>query len=197
VLPVTPGLCRAGTTASLLRELSDIKSAGAGGVLLREPALPDREMLELARAAREIFHDGWLGVHDRAHVAMSVRADGVHLGYQSLAPEVAKDLLGLEFSVGHSQHAAELNQLTMAADYRFLSPVYPTLSKPAGGQALGLSGLRSASMPERTWALGGIGPDEVREVLACGLAGVAAISGVFSGGRAGSNLEAMLRASGA
>jgi thiamine-phosphate pyrophosphorylase len=181
----------------LLRELSDIKSAGAGGVLLREPALPDREMLELARAAREIFHDGWLGVHDRAHVAMSVRADGVHLGYQSLAPEVAKDLLGLEFSVGHSQHAAELNQLTMAADYRFLSPVYPTLSKPAGGQALGLSGLRSASMPERTWALGGIGPDEVREVLACGLAGVAAISGVFSGGRAGSNLEAMLRASGA
>ena len=197
MLPVTPGLCRAGATASLLRELSEIKSAGAGGVLLREPSLPDKEMFELASAAREIFHDGWLGVHDRSHVAVSVCADGVHLGYQSLTPEEAKKLLGQKFCVGHSQHAAELNDEAMAADYRFLSPVHPTPSKPDGAQTLGLSGLRLASMLKRTWALGGIGADEVREVLGSGVAGVAAISGVFSGGHVGANMEAMLRASGA
>ena len=177
----------------MLGELAEIKAAGAEGVLLREPSLCDRDMLDLAFAAREIFSDGWLGVHDRAHIGQSVSADGIHLGYRSLGPEVAKGVVGVEAALGVSHHEEELNDSSMLADYRFISPVFAPTSKASSLSPLGLSALKSASMKSRTWALGGMNADVLRAVLECGPAGVAAIGGVFSEGRPGANMERLLR----
>lgn len=196
VLPITPDLCASKGLQAFLRELEDVHSAGAMGVLLREPSLNDRDMLELASAAREIFHDGWLGVHDRVHVGAAVSADGIHLGYHSLRPEETERLVGSDVTLGVSHHLDEIEESTMRADYRFLSPVFQATSKPTDGATLGLSRLSSAAMLNRTWALGGMNAQVLNSVLSCGPAGVAAIGGVFAEGRSGKNMEAMLRAVG-
>jgi thiamine-phosphate pyrophosphorylase len=193
VLPITPGHCATRGISRLLGDLSELKAAGAEGVLLREPALCDRDMLELALAARELFSDGWLGVHDRAHIGRSVCADGVHLGFYSVAPEVAKRLIGESAAIGVSHHEEDLSDSSMLADYRFLSPVFAPVSKAHSLRPLGLAALASASMKDRTWALGGMNAEVSRAVLDCGIAGVAAIGGVFSDGRPGVNMERLLR----
>jgi thiamine-phosphate pyrophosphorylase len=193
VLPITPGLCASGGLSSLLGDLAEIKAAGAGGVLLREPGLAEGDMLNLATAAREIFQDGWLGIHDRPHVATLVSADAVHLGYRSLRAEVVRALVGPDVAVGVSHHCGEIGDTSMCADYRFLSPVFPPSTKPSGGETLGLVGLRSAEMMNRTWALGGVNAEVMRSVLGCGPAGVAIIGGVFSDGGVGFNMAALLR----
>ena len=194
VLPITPDACAAKGLSSFVRVLEDVHAAGAEGLLLREPSLNDRDMLELAIAARGIFHDGWLGVHDRVHIGKVVCADGVHLGFRSLLPAEARLSLGPGVAVGVSHHLDELRDSAMLADYRFLSPVFPTSSKPSAVATLGLSGLSTASMLSRTWALGGVDVEHARAALDCGAAGVAAIGGVFTDGRAGQNMEALLRA---
>ena len=56
--------------------------------MLREPRLPDREFLELARelAARCRERGAWFCVHDRVHAALAAGADAVQLGFRSLVP---------------------------------------------------------------------------------------------------------------
>ena len=194
VLPITPGECVKARLWSLVEQLRELERGGAEGVLLREPRLSDADLLTLAKAAREVWPGGWLGVHDRPHVAMAVGADGVHLGYKSLDPKAVKAMLGDEVAVGQSHHSAELSLSAMDADYRFMGPVHATASKeglldPLGTAALGEMGLR-----DRTWALGGIGPREVASVLTTGVAGVAAIGAIFSAEGVSAGVGAMLSA---
>ena len=117
----------------------------------------------------------------------------MHLGFRSLAPEVAKSLIGVTAAIGVSHHKEEISDPSMLADYRFLSPIFAPLSKTHSIRPLGLEALSSASMKSRTWALGGMTEDVFRAVLDCGIAGGAAIGGVFSDGRPGINMERLLR----
>ena len=192
VLPVTPGRCATGGFGALLKDLTDIKAAGAEGVLLREKALPDLELLELAKEAREIFCDGWLGVHDRAHVALLVGADAVHIGRRSLVADVVAGVVGEDMSVGLSQHEPELCVGSIPGSYRFLSPIYAPISKPLDGEELGLSSLARASLKEQTWALGGVTHERLSGLFSTGVAGVAAVGEIFDGRDVGGNMARLL-----
>jgi len=194
VLPITPGSTSDSGLPQLFASLRRLQIGGGLGVLLREPNLSDRASLELALFARELFMDGWVGVHDRVHVATSSEADAVHLGFRSLRPELVKTM-GLDsLAVGHSQHSAELQDEDMEADYRLIGPVYSTPSKDGLVDPLGVSALDSLLMAERTWAVGGIGPDEAPEVLRAGVAGVACIGSIFGVGDPAVGIRDMLRA---
>lgn len=179
VLPITPGSTLDSGLPVLFESLRRLQAGGALGVLLREPHLSDQACLELGLFARELFMDGWLGVHDRVHVAASCEADAVHLGFRSLRPEVVKATPGAHFAVGHSQHLEELPDDHMEADYRLIGPIFQTPSKEGLVAPIGVRELDGIAMAERTWAVGGIGPDEAPEVLRTGVAGVACISSIF------------------
>jgi len=194
VLPITPGDCRPEGVQGLREQICRLKEGGGDGLLLREPFLSDALLLELAASAREIFTDGWLGIHDRVHVALACGADAVQLGFRSLAPEVAREIAGTELSIGHSQHHAELTIGEMHADYRLMGPAHATPSKEGVLEPLGIQQMRGLSMPERTWAVGGIGPDQVPELLSLGLGGVACIRGVFGVGDPAQGIAEMLEA---
>src|SRR5690606_23941120 len=64
--------------------LARVEAAVEGGLralVLREPLLTDRALLELARRVRALLGStGWLCVHDRVHVARAAEADAAHLG---------------------------------------------------------------------------------------------------------------------
>jgi thiamine-phosphate pyrophosphorylase len=119
-------------------------------------------------------------VNDRADVALAAGADGVHLGDQDLPISIARGLLGPQRWIGGSADSGEeaASRARDGADYVGIGPVFPTSSKSDAGPVLGLDGLalavRSTEVP--LIAIGGIGPENLPEVLATGVYGVAVLS---------------------
>jgi len=148
---------------------------GARTVLLRDKDLPAPERRALAADLRAVLDTvGGLLVWGGAAGAL----DGVpvHLAASDPLPAVRPPLLGRSC---HS--AAELARAAAeGCDWVFLSPVFPTASKPGYGPALGLDGL-AALVPGAppVLALGGVGPDDVAGCRAAGAHGVAVMGPVM------------------
>jgi len=181
------------------RPLTDVVAAAlrgvAGGglppgrvaVQLREKDLPGRALTELARELRAATAAAGVAlyINDRIDVALAVGADGVHLGGGSLdVAAAARVASGLALAV--SAHApAEVAAVRAAAGDRvafaLLGPIHDTPSKRAFGAPLGTAAITAAA---RTGlpvvAVGGIGPAQVRDVLAAGASGVACIRAVMT-----------------
>jgi len=168
--------------------------AGLAGILLREPGLSDREHLDLAAALRELLGTaGWLGVHDRAHLAAAARADGVHLGSRSLAPSHVRAWLEPRVALGFSSHAGDQEARWRGADYLLFAPLFDV---PGKGPSQGLAGLTAAIAGSRlpTWAMGGIAPESAAGVLAAGAQGIAVLRGIFACSDPAAATERYLRA---
>lgn len=164
----------------LVRVVDACVRAGLRGFLLREPALSDRETLELARALRDVIGDGWLAVHDRVHLAAACRADAVHVGFRSLRPEAARALVDPGVGVGFSAHATDDPILWAACDYVFFGPVFDTPSKRGLVDPVGFEGLARAvrSTSVGVWGLGGLVPEHVPGVVDAGAGGLAVLGGI-------------------
>jgi thiamine-phosphate pyrophosphorylase len=158
-----------------------IEQAAAGGadvVQLREKVLPDRELVERAREVRRWTRAANLLfiVNDRPDVARLVDADGVHLGQDDLSVRDARRILGPAAIIGVSTHTLEQvrHAVLDGADYIGVGPTFPSTTKEFAVFP-GLDFVRSAaaetSLP--AFALGGIGPDNVGQVVAAGLRRVA------------------------
>ncbi len=160
-------------------------AGGAGGLLLREPALEDGAYLALARELRMLLDlespGAWLGVHDRVHLAAAVQADGVQLAGHSLGAAATRELVGDGVAIGVSTHDGDGAARWAGADFVLHAPVFPPKSKHAGGVALGPGGLQAfcQACPLPVWALGGIGPEALAELVGTGAAGAAAIGAVW------------------
>lgn len=172
--------------------------AGLRGVLLREARLCDRDYLHLALELAGALADvgGWLGVHDRAHLVRPSAAHGLHLGFRSLDVSEARSLVGPARAIGRSTHAGDAGDSWTGADYRFLGPIFDTPSKRGLLAPVGTAGLRRAVRSDATplWALGGVQPANVPELIAAGARGVAVLSGILTAARVGAATRAYLDA---
>jgi thiamine-phosphate pyrophosphorylase len=184
LLALTPGALRGSEPhGALLQAVADALTSGLRGVLLREPGLDERAFLALARELRRLLdgvEGGWLGVHDRGHLALLAGADGLHLGFRSLAPERLPSAYRA-LAVGLSAHAADATARWSGADYLFFGPVRATPSKegrlaPTGFDGLAAAVERSASP---VWALGGLAPEDAAAARAAGASGIATLSGIL------------------
>ena len=152
-------------------------AGGADIVQIREKELDDRALLERLEEAREItrLHGVPLVVNDRPDLAALVEADFVHVGQDDLPVSAARRLIG---GVGQSTHSrAEID--SSAADYIGVGPVYATPTK-AGRAAVGLALVRHAAQHSaRPWfAIGGIGPETVDEVVEAGATRIAVVRAI-------------------
>jgi len=161
-------------------------AAGLRGILLRELELDDAVHLRLASELRARLDRleagaGWLGVHDRVHVALAAGADAIHLGFRSLASERVASITADKLAIGLSTHAFDDPCDWSGADYIFHGPVRATPSKNELVVAIGTEGLERAVLQTDCpiWALGGVRPEDVRGVMASGARGVAALSGIL------------------
>jgi thiamine-phosphate pyrophosphorylase len=177
----TPGDVAERDAARLLRLVRDGVSGGLRGVVLREPLLGDRVLLDTALRLRQLLADGWLCIHDRVHLAAAAGADAVHLGWRSLAPACARDMLPRPIALGFSSHAGDDPAASAACDYLVFGPVRDTPSKRGLRAATGFDGLARAiaDTARPVWALGGMRPDDVTEAIASGASGVAVLSGIM------------------
>lgn len=152
-------------------------------VQLREKDLGGRALTELARRLRATTAAAGtrLFINDRIDVALAVGADGVHLSGTSLAVADARRLAP-RLAVAMSAHRArELRDAGDLIEFAVFGPVRDTPSKRAYGPPLGLPALAEAARAGTpVLALGGIGADDVPEVLAAGARGVACIRAVMA-----------------
>jgi thiamine-phosphate pyrophosphorylase len=180
LIALSPGNLDERAAPQFLRTITACVRAGLRGVLLREPNRSDRAMLELALDLRTILEDAWLGLHDRVHLAQACRADAVHLGFRSIAPPVAREILPRAIAVGFSAHAHDEPSDFTACDYVFFGPVLDTPSKRGIQEPVGFAGLAravaSTSVP--VWGIGGLEAQHMGEIVATGAAGAAVLGGI-------------------
>jgi len=197
LVALTPGRARGeAEVAPLLARIGTALEAGLPALLLREPGLDDRAFLRLAQGAREIAAQAWLGVHDRLHVARAAGADGLHLGFRSLEPRRARELVGDELALGFSAHAGDAEATWEGSDYLFFGPLHDTPSKRELLEPVGLAGIEAAvaRAGRPLLALGGVTPADVAPVLQRGATGVAVLSGVLLADDVGAAVAAYLAA---
>lgn len=170
---------------------------GRVALLLREPGLATRPLLELARALRRLTEsrDAHLLISDRLDIALAVRADGAQLPELGFAPAVAREVLGPQALIGVSRHSRDglCEAAQQGADYATLSPLHAVDGKapPLGHQAFGAA-LAEVGLP--VFALGGVRLEDVPLVLASGARGVAVMREVLSDDDPGARTQKLLAA---
>ena len=160
---------------------------GASLVQVREKALSVKEFYSEAELALEAARE--LGVrlliNDRVDIALTLGADGVHLGQDDLPPEQARKLLGDHAIIGYSTHnvAQALDARALPLNYIAVGPIFATTTKTDTSPVLGLEGLRAirdavGDIP--LVAIGGITGENAASVLGAGADSVAVIGGLLS-----------------
>jgi thiamine-phosphate pyrophosphorylase len=123
-------------------------------------------------------------VNDDVEIAHETGAHGVHLGATDMPPGEARAILGAGRIIGVT--VLTLEELARVpfdtVDYVAVGPVYPSSTKP-DVEAVGSSFVRAARRQTRKTlvAIGGIGPQNVGEVLEAGADGIAVVSALLEG----------------
>lgn len=177
-LLVTAALCRTGFE-------NVIRGGLAGGVdvvQLREKNW-NRELRAMAEDARRWTREAGalLIINDRADIAVTIDADGVHVGQDDLPVREARRLVGPRRLIGVSTHCIEQARQAVldGADYLGVGPVFPSQTKQFENFA-GLDYVRAVA-PETSlpwFAIGGITPETMGRVMEAGAERIAVSSAI-------------------
>src|SRR6185436_16502040 len=136
---ITSGETNASTTpatedfSNVLRLVEAAVSAKIDLIQIREKELSTKVLYQLSTSAARITSGSptKLLVNDRADVAATAGADGVHLTSVSLPPEVIRNNFGAEFLIGVSTHslAEAVAAQRGGSDFVVFGPVFDTPSK--------------------------------------------------------------------
>jgi len=180
------------------RLLEIVEAALQGGLPLvqyRDKEADDVTRIAIGTQLRELCHRyGALFImNDRVDLALATGADGVHLGQHDVSVAFARQVLGNDRLVGRSTtNPTELQgAIAEGADYVGVGAVYATPTKP-GKAPSGLEYVRhaAATFAGPWYAIGGVAPETLDEVLGAGAFGVAIVRGIM----AASNPKATVRA---
>lgn len=123
-------------------------------------------------------------VNDRCDLALSLEADGVHLGQEDFPLELAREIMGKEKIIGISTHRPDevIAATKGGADYLGFGPIFSTTTKADHEPVVGIHGLAQirplTSLP--IFAIGGITLDSVLAIQEAGGNGVAVASVVYN-----------------
>jgi thiamine-phosphate pyrophosphorylase len=153
--------------------LNAVMGAGAGMIELRDRELPRSAIERSGRTFRRLAntYGALFIVNDDPHLALELRADGVHVGQDDMDPAEARRVMGPDAIIGLSTHSRE--QIRAAArepvDYISVGPIWETPTKE-GRPGTGLELIREAAgIAERPWfAIGGIDTENADEVVSAG-----------------------------
>jgi len=166
-------------TAEEFEELaSTLVEAGVDVLQLRDKWLDDRQLYGRARLLRQITRRGrtLFVMNDRPDIAALVHADGVHVGQEELSVKDARTIVGPEALVGVSTHSIEEARRAVldGANYIGVGPTFASETKEFD-QLPGLPLLRAVAEEIRlpAFAIGGITPKNLPQVLAAGFTRIA------------------------
>lgn len=174
------------TQCGLYLALEDALKAGVKAIQLREKDLTVKDLVEIAYWMRELTDEYGtkLIINDRADVALSVGADGIHLGNNSIPAHAVRKISEDGFLIGMSTHNLEeaLKAEKEGADFITLGPVFETPSKLQSGKPVGVDVIKKVKekVTVPVFAVGGININRVNEVKEAGADGIALISAILS-----------------
>jgi len=155
-------------------------------------------VVERARSANALVI-----VNDRPDIAWLTAAGGVHVGQDDLAPSLVRSVVGEASNVGLSTHTVDQVRHAVAepVSYVAIGPVFGTVSKETGYEAIGLGTVREAAVVARAKklplvAIGGITLERAPAVVEAGADAVAVISDLLATGNPEARVKALLAALG-
>jgi thiamine-phosphate pyrophosphorylase len=160
--------------------LNAAMSGGAGMIELRDREQPRNAVERSGRTFRRLAdtYGALFIVNDDPHLALELRADGVHVGQDDM-PVAEVRQLAPELLVGLSTHSPEQIHAAAGVDDIGVGPVYATPTK-AGREPVGLElvreAARSATVP--WFAIGGIDEANAAEVVAAGAERLAVVRAI-------------------
>ncbi len=175
-------LSKAGNESDILSAIE----AGAGLIQYRNKTSKTKEFYSDAKKLKTLCKDKntIFIINDRLDIALSVNADGVHLGQDDMPIQVAREILGNDKIIGMTVHTKEeaITAEDNGADYLSIAPIYPTATKKDSGLPCGIELIRqikdACAVP--LFAIGGINLSNAKEVIDAGADGLCAISAVIT-----------------
>jgi thiamine-phosphate pyrophosphorylase len=153
--------------------IAECIGGGVDVVQLREKDADDGRILERSKLVARVCND--LGVpfvlNDRPDLAVECGADGVHVGQEDAAPELARRILGDDAIVGLSTHAPDQLRASQnePVDYISAGPVTETPTKPGRpGTGVGYIATAVAESSRPVFVTGGVAPENVPGLAAAG-----------------------------
>jgi len=183
----------------LRRLAGSLIEAGVHLIQLRDKQLDDRRLLERARLLRQLTRQGrtLFVVNDRPDLAVLARADGVHVGQQELSVKDARAIVGPEALVGVSTHSIdEARQAVLdGANYIGVGPAFPSGTKRFE-EFPGVELLQAVAAEIRlpAFAIGGITPENLPNVLSAGFTRIAVSGAITTAGDPAETARQMLDA---
>lgn len=145
---------------------------GFDRVHLRKPASDSKEMAALIESIPQECHSR-ISLHDHFDLAKDFSIGGLHLNSRNLnAPA------GWNGLVSRSFHSLDEIEARTDYDYAFLSPIYPSISKP-GYYAEWDEALMRSRVNKRIMALGGVTEDKFGHLQELGFGGAAMLGGAW------------------
>ncbi len=168
-----------GNSISEFEQLAQsLVETGIGMIQLRDKHLEDRRLIDRARRLRQLTQSTLTLciINDRADIAATVDADGVHLGQEDLCVKDARSIVGPRMLIGVSTHSIIQARAAVldGANYLGAGPTFASNTK-AFKHFAGLDYLQEVADEIRlpTFAIGGITTRNLPNVLATGISRVA------------------------
>ena len=179
--------------------LNAAMAAGAWMVELRDREQPRGVIERSGRTFRRLAdtYGALFIVNDDPHLAVELRADGVHVGQDDMEPAEGRKVVGPDAIVGLSTHSRQ--QIEAAADepvdYISVGPIWETPTKQ-GRPGTGLDLIRTAAkVATRPWfAIGGIDTTNVGEVVGAGAERICVVRAIRDSGDPRSAATKLFRA---
>lgn len=157
---------------------------GCRWIQLRMKDASDDEVRKAAAVIQPMCkeHDAIFLLDDRVELAKELKADGVHLGKNDMPVDEARRVLGEDYIIGGTANTFEdIERLArQGADYIGCGPFRFTTTKKNLAPVLGIEGYREiikkmeeAGIDLPVVAIGGITADDIDDILATGVRGIA------------------------
>ncbi|WP_214829404.1 thiamine phosphate synthase [Exiguobacterium algae] len=182
-------VCGTTDTSDLVGTLETVLRCGVTCFQFREKgkgALYGDEKEAMAKALQHVCRQANVPfiINDDVNLALSIDADGVHVGQDDLPAEWVRKQLGTDKWLGVSVHTMEeVSAALPFADYVGIGPIYATKSKLDAGRVRGtelIQQVRQQYPQLPIVGIGGILPEHVPSIVSDGADGVAVISAIAS-----------------
>ena len=175
--------------------VADSLEGGIRFIQFRDKYSTTLRLYEKGKKIKELTdnYSAVLIVNDRIDVALSIDADGVHIGKDDMPVNEARNILGYEKIIGSTVRSLEeaKEAIREGADYVSIGPIFPTISKKGLPPPIGLEILRNVRKGVNgvLVAIGGINLSHLLEIKKIGIDGVAIISGILKEGNIRENAK--------
>ena len=172
---------------ALVRIVKNLALSGLDVFQLRAKNLEENQIIKILYNLKLSIKDTntKLCINDNVHVASQTKdiIDIVHLGQSDMHPDIAIDLIGNNVEIGLSiTNESQLASIPKCVKYIGVGPIYNTNSKSDASNPIGEKRLKDIIIKTNlpVVAIGGISLDNIKNLFALGVSGVAVISNILN-----------------